>query len=183
MNTLYLIRHGKTPANEAHLYCGSTDLPLSDAGIAELKTLHYQLSPGEIVTSGMKRTEQTLHLLLGDVPHTQDPGFREIDFGDFELQSYEQLKDRPDYQAWISGDNHRNVPPNGESGFQMQQRVFNALKPYLHRDHPVLIVSHGGVIAAIMAALFPGEDKNLYQWQPRPGHGYAVTDGGYQSIP
>ena len=25
--TIYLIRHGKTEANEKHLYCGSTDLP------------------------------------------------------------------------------------------------------------------------------------------------------------
>ena len=27
--TIYLIRHGKTEANEKHLYCGSTDLSLS----------------------------------------------------------------------------------------------------------------------------------------------------------
>ena len=34
--TIYLIRHGKTEANEKHLYCGSTDLPLSEAGKEEL---------------------------------------------------------------------------------------------------------------------------------------------------
>ena len=33
---LILIRHGKTEANEKHLYCGSTDLPLSEAGKAAL---------------------------------------------------------------------------------------------------------------------------------------------------
>jgi len=33
---LILIRHGKTEANEKHLYCGSTDIPLSDGGKAEL---------------------------------------------------------------------------------------------------------------------------------------------------
>jgi len=38
---LYLIRHGKTAANEQHLYCGSTDLPLSEKGIEELQNLHY----------------------------------------------------------------------------------------------------------------------------------------------
>jgi alpha-ribazole phosphatase len=37
--TIYLIRHGKTEANEKHLYCGSTDLPLSNVGRAELKGL------------------------------------------------------------------------------------------------------------------------------------------------
>ena len=30
--SIYLIRHGKTEANEKHLYCGSTDLPLSEKG-------------------------------------------------------------------------------------------------------------------------------------------------------
>ena len=30
--TIFLIRHGRTLANEQHLYCGSPDLPLSRAG-------------------------------------------------------------------------------------------------------------------------------------------------------
>jgi hypothetical protein len=34
--TVYLIRHGKTEANEKWLYCGSTDLPLSQKGREEL---------------------------------------------------------------------------------------------------------------------------------------------------
>ena len=32
MSTICLIRHGKTEANERHLYCGSTDLSLSEKG-------------------------------------------------------------------------------------------------------------------------------------------------------
>ena len=36
---LLLIRHGRTEANEKHLYCGSTDLELSDAGRDELESL------------------------------------------------------------------------------------------------------------------------------------------------
>ena len=40
---LYLIRHGKTMANEKHLYCGSTNLPLSEKGIEELQNLHYEI--------------------------------------------------------------------------------------------------------------------------------------------
>ena len=61
MSPLYLIRHGKTAANEAHLYCGSSDVPLSAKGEAELRKLHYALSKDvRFVTSGMRRTEQTL---------------------------------------------------------------------------------------------------------------------------
>ena len=183
MSSLYLIRHGRTAANDAHLYCGSSDLPLSEGGIQELQGLSYHITPQEIVTSGMKRTEQTLHLLFGEVAHRQDPRFREIDFGDFELQSYDQLKERPDYQAWITGDNQRNIPPHGESGEQMTERVLKALKAYENRGHSLLIVTHGGVIAAIMAHLFPEENLNLYQWQPKPGHGYEIAENGFRPLP
>ena len=33
---IYLIRHGRTEANEKWLYCGSTDLSLSEKGREEL---------------------------------------------------------------------------------------------------------------------------------------------------
>ena len=39
MSKIYLIRHGNTEANELHLYCGSTDLPLSERGRDALQTL------------------------------------------------------------------------------------------------------------------------------------------------
>ncbi len=182
MSMIYLIRHGKTVANEAHLYCGSTDLPLSDDGAAQLGTLHPSIEGAQFVTSGMKRTEQTLRILFGDVPHQVEPGFREVDFGVFEMHSYEQLKDRADYQQWLTGDNEKNIPPQGESGEQMTARVIDAFSRYQGRKEPVVIVTHGGVIAALMAHLFPQEDKNRYQWQPAPGHGYVIDASSYRSI-
>ena len=84
---IYLIRHGKTLANELHIYCGSTDLPLTEVGIEELKALHYDFPPScRFLTSGMIRTEQTLYYLCGDVAHKMDKRFREIVFGIFEMQ-------------------------------------------------------------------------------------------------
>ena len=183
MSPIFLIRHGKTRANEQHLYCGSTNLPLSPAGEEELKQLRYCLPPARFLTSGMVRAEQTLSLLFGDIPHGQAPEFREIDFGRFEMQSYEQLKDDPEYLAWITGDNHRNVPPGGESGEQMEARVLSAFRRLEAENLPTVLVTHGGVIACIMEQLFPAENKNRYQWQPEPGHGYAIRDGKYEKIP
>lgn len=109
--TIYLIRHGKTSANEKHLYCGSTDLPLSDAGKEELRSIHYDIKNVRFLTSGMKRTDETLRILFGDVPYEVDPRFREVDFGTFEMHSYEELKDTPEYQTWLTGDNDANIPP------------------------------------------------------------------------
>lgn len=172
---LILIRHGNTEANEKHLYCGSTDLPLSEAGRAALAPRPLPDLPDlRIVTSGLLRCEQTLEALYGDVPHEQDPAFREMDFGVFEMRSYEQMKDEPVYQAWISGDNEANVCPGGESGNQMKARVLEGLTRLRADGRDTLLVTHGGVIAAIMAYLFPEENKNRCQWQPVPGGGYIV---------
>ena len=183
MGKLYLIRHGRTEANEKWLYCGSTDLPLSASGAKMLENVHYEV-PKECIfmTSGMLRTEQTLKILFGNVPHTVDGRFREVDFGIFEMRSYEQLKSDPVYQEWITGDNEKNVPPNGESGEQMLERVLEGLKDLQKESKNVVLVTHGGVIAAMMAQLFPGEDKNRYTWQPKPGCGYVVDEKGYQEL-
>lgn len=183
MSVIYLIRHGRTPANEGHLYCGSTDLELTEQGIEALKELRYSITPARVITSGMKRTEQTLQVLFGQVAHETDPRFREVDFGSFEMKSYSQLKALPEYQQWISGDNMKNVPPGGESGEEMTCRVLEAYQEVARTGVDTLIVAHGGVIAAIMAHLFPEEGKNRYEWQPEPGRGYAVFDGKFRDIP
>lgn len=210
---IYLIRHGETEANIKHIYCGSTDLPLSEAGVKKLRekacgvrmqvlgqggygdsmpeeTLEADFICGlkrysqtSFITSGMQRTEQTLQMLFGNVPHEEDPRFREIDFGIFEMHSYYDLVDTPEYQEWISGDNEKNICPGGESGKQMETRVMEAFGEIVSReqslvckasDDKTVIVTHGGVIAAIMAKLFPHEHRTRFDWQPAPGCGYMI---------
>ena len=178
--SIYLIRHGKTEANEKRLYCGSTDLPLSEAGREELRSLAYAITPAGFVTSGMKRTNETLQILFGSVPFSVDSRFREVDFGDFEMKSYDMLKDNPSYQAWLTGDNESNTPPNGESGARMTRRVLEA---FSELPDGTVLVTHGGVIAAIMASMFPEEGKHRYQWQPGNGFGYEISEDTYRPIP
>ena len=177
---IYLIRHGKTSANEKHLYCGSTDLPLSDRGKEELRSVHYAIKNVRFLTSGMKRTNETLRILFGDVPCEVDPRFREVDFGIFEMHSYEQLKDTPEYGSWLTGDNDANIPPNGESGAQMKERVIAAFSEI---KEDTCIITHGGVIAAIMEHLFPNDGKNRYEWQPKNGCGYIIRGNTYEELP
>ena len=176
---IYLIRHGKTEANEKHLYCGSADLPLSATGKEELQKIHYDIKNVRFITSGMKRTNETLQMLFGDVSYEIDPRFREVDFGIFEMHSYDQLKNTPEYQTWLTGDNEANIPPQGESGKQMKKRVLEA---FYEITEDTCIITHGGVIAAIMEHLFPNEGKNRYQWQPKPGCGYIIREGNYEFV-
>ena len=178
--TIYLIRHGKTEANERRLYCGSTDLPLSESGREELRRIRYDISGVRFLTSSMARANETMELLFPGIPYETDSQFREVDFGAFEMQCYEQLKDRADYQAWLTGDNEANVPPDGESGQQMTERVLAAFGE-LRED--TCLVTHGGVIAAIMTARFPEEGRHRYLWQPKNGCGYAITEDSFEPIP
>lgn len=185
---LILFRHGRTVANQRHLYCGATDLPLTEQGRAELRALRASgvlpsLEGFRVVTSGALRCQETLFALYGHKPFEVDPNFQEMDFGDFELRSYEELKDDPAYIAWITGDNEANAAPNGESGCEMRARVLAALNRLLRENRPAALFTHGGPIAAIMETLFPAEQKNRYQWQPAPGRGYIVDTGrGMYSI-
>lgn len=176
---LIVLRHGITEANEKHLYCGATDIGLSTGGKEALRKrkeeiAYPDISGMRVVTSGMKRCEETLRIVYDNIPHETDAAFREMDFGLFEMCAYEELKNDTAYIAWITGDNEANVAPGGESGNVMTRRVLFGLDRLLTENRDTLLVTHGGVIAAMMAHLFPAEQKNRYEWQPAPGGGYLI---------
>ena len=172
--TIFLIRHGRTLANEQHLYCGSTDLPLSKAGREALANRpSIDVGAAHFITSGMRRCNETLALLFGDVPYEVVRDFREIDFGAFEMKSYEMLKDEPAYQAWLSRDPEINPPPGGESGEQMTRRVLAAYMALESRKENTVIVTHGGVIMSMLSQrALPS--RHPEQWMADPGCGYTV---------
>ena len=180
---ILLLRHGRTRANEEHLYCGSTDLPLSEEGRKCLmqKRGVYGTEWESFYTSGLIRTKETMELLFGEQKTAKaEPDLKEMDFGDFEGKSYEMLKDDQAYREWISGDNERNICPGGESGEQMRKRVLCALDRILQNDPAkrIVIVTHGGPIAAIMQQFFPEKNLNRYEWQPECGEGYLLRITG-----
>ena len=181
---LHLIRHGKTLANEKKLYCGQTDLPLSESGAEELISLKNQgiypswprMCDGLFFTSGLIRTEQTADIICGNVHRTAAPDIAEFKFGLFEMQSYDELKDREDYQAWITDETGDFQCPGGESKNQFVKRIVDAFNSILDQagDCSAVAVCHGGTIACIMEYLYPNE-KNFYGWQPKPGRGYTLV--------
>lgn len=180
MEKLHLIRHGATRAYENKLYYGATDVPLSENGLLLLdqyKEDGKYPSPENcrIITSGMLRTEQTLSAIYGDIPHSVMPELAEMNFGAFEMCSYNDLKDDPSFIKWCSGDNMSNVcPGGGESGAIFAARVRKAAAELLKSPQDTIAVLHGGVIWAIMSMLFPDCERTIYTWQPVCGKGYTV---------
>ena len=188
-----LIRHGITEGNLRRLYYGKTDVPLAEEGVQELQRLAgegvYPDSEGAIFfTTGLGRTAHTMELIYGDRPHQVIPELQEINFGAFEMKSYEELLENEDYRDWITAENLTKAPPGGESILEFNDRVirgYEALRrahslhslSLRHRDAEAMSVAicHGGTISAIMAHIWPEKYDNIYGWIPDPGHGYVLT--------
>jgi len=173
---IHIIRHGKTIANEQRLYCGHTDLPLSEAGISQIGDIEYPQNIDLFFTSGLLRTRQTIQCIYGPAHAQTIPQLAEFNFGQFEMKSYEDLKEQPDYQAWITDETGLVSCPGGENKQEFMKRVLAGYDILLEKSkqaQAVVLATHGGVIASIMDYLFPGV-CNFYEWQPQPGHGYTL---------
>lgn len=194
MRNVYLIRHGKTEANEKGLYYGATDLPLTAGGRDELASLraaggYPDISGKAVYTSGMIRADQTLEILYPGTERKIEKDLGEMNFGRFEMRSYEEMKSEPEYQKWLEGDYLKNVCPGGESAVQHGKRAVRCFKNILKAEAgDILIVCHGGTISNIMLSLFPGDGDNIWCWNSPNGGGYGVSfEGdlpvGYVKIP
>jgi len=155
---IYLIRHGKTAANEKGIYIGSTDYPLSENGKTELvnKLDEFEYPRVErIYSSPMKRCLQTANILFDGSETIAVNDLRELDFGEFEGKSVEELINRDDYKAWLKG-GIENSPPGGESLVDMVARIYKALdKIILNMMNDDLttsaIITHSGVITNMLS--------------------------------
>jgi alpha-ribazole phosphatase len=183
---IYLIRHGTTEANLSKRFYGSTDVPLSNKGIDHIveyaRAGIYPDSQNTLMyTSGLLRAEQTFFLIYGCKDHIILPELREYHFGEFEMKTYDQLKEDPDYHAWINDKEGIICCPNGESGKSFRKRVSTGFAKILelgkgkNRGKDSIVICHGGVIAMIMNLCFPKVMANFYEWQPDTGRGYILN--------
>lgn len=169
---LTMVRHAQTEGSRRELYYGASDIPALPESLAELheNANRYPTAP-RYYTSGLLRTEQTLRALYGDVPHTALPGLQEMNFGDFEMRGYNELKDDPAFQRWAADSEH-NPCPNGESAPQTMARNRAAMEQVLSAGEDAVCVIHGGVTSGLMMHWFGG---TRYDYLLAPGEGYQVS--------
>lgn len=158
---LVVVRHGVTRWNLERRYQGQRDIPLllPDA-VPDMERLREHLSGIEfdaIHCSDLARCRQTLaHVQPGrDASALFDPRLRELDFGDYEGRTWDELKDDPLYRAWIDSAGMR-APPGGESSDALWGRLSAWLEGVLAQSgdrERVLAVSHGGVIRELRRRL------------------------------
>lgn len=178
---LALIRHGKTEANEKHLYCGKSNISLSEKGIKELNDIKNLIKYPEynkFFSSGAKRANETLEILYPKKVYYEINEFWEYDFGDFEMKSYDMLKENKEYINWITDKDGQVSCPNGESKIQYRERIKEAFNKFIEKCYKegigtAVLVCHGGTIGTILE-IFYDCSKSFYEHQPACGRGYTL---------
>lgn len=155
--TIHLIRHEKTKANEEKKYIGWSD----ESIIVKGATFEMPIQIEKIYGSDLRRCIETARLYFPNAHYHTYPQLRELNFGNFEMKTYEQLKGNPVYRSWIDSP-ETITPTNGESFNDFKKRVLGALHQIINVPGEYAFVTHGGVIRLLLS-LFSPSKKSFQQ--------------------
>lgn len=149
------IRHARSEANEANIWQGQGDSPLSPHGRRQVELLGERLAGYEFdlaVASDLTRTRQTAQAAGTEVE--SDPGWREMDLGGWEGRSFEDVaEEHPDLLEAIRSGEAVKFGATGETIHEFEERIidaFDRLVARLDGAGTALVVTHGGVIDVIV---------------------------------
>ena len=158
---IYFIRHGETQWNRLRLFQGQTDIPLNDAGRQQAEKLAQALEGllpfDRVVSSDLSRATETADILNKGYGTSVliDPGFREVDFGEWEgLHGNEIMARWPgSLEEWL--DTGILQTPGGETQEQLLARAAKSFRHWADKDdyEKMAIVSHGGVIGTLLCSI------------------------------
>ncbi len=176
MTRLIIIRHGETDYNSGRKYCGSSDILLNRNGLNQARLLRRRLESEDIdavYTSDLKRCLQMCREAFKgrDTRIAKDKGLREIDFGEWEGLTSEEIRkrDRTLYKKWIEDPSSHRIPL-GEPLKQFQKRVLGALKAILDKEKGkvVAIVTHYGTCKIILLHAIGASLRNFWSISQDP---------------
>ena len=167
MSKLILVRHGETTWNIEMRYQGQTDISLTANGIEQAGKVAQRLADEKIAavySSDLSRAFVTAAQIAAvhglDVLTRRD--LREISLGEWEGMTYDSL----DLDGGGTGNRLFSHPaeieiPGGETFFEVQQRMMEALRELAqrHEGQTVVIVSHGAAIRTVLCDVL-GMDLN-----------------------
>ena len=166
---------------------GRRDIPLSPAGRAEVARWRIPATlPKDVewISSPLRRATETAGM-LAPVPPRIEPALIEMDWGEWEGFSLDDLRTR---HGRAFTDNERRGldfrPPGGESPRDVHHRVQAWLRELAQRDRSTLAVTHKGVLRALLVAA-TGWDmtaKPPFKLQPGCLHQFRIEPGGGLSV-
>ena len=157
-----LVRHGETEWNKLGRFLGQLDIGLNPRGLAQARETALAMADwGHTVVyaSPLARTMQVALEIskLDDVPVVPVEGMKELDLGDVEGVTGEEMRSLWSgvYAAWRENP-ATVVMPNGESLAQLQDRAWGAwleLEAAHSENDSLLVVSHNFAIRTIISKL------------------------------
>jgi alpha-ribazole phosphatase len=174
---ILLLRHAETEGNRQRRYIGRSESGLTDDGIAFAQSCLY--APVEqVYASPLSRCQKTAELLFPGIARQLVEDLVEMDFGDFEGHSADELKDDAAYRAWVDAFCVPNCP-NGESRSSFSERVLRAFDQVIadaeqRKLHHLAVVAHGGTCMAIMSQYAKDAGLPEYQWITSNCAGYSL---------
>jgi broad specificity phosphatase PhoE len=161
MTEVVLVRHGATSWS-GRRYCGRSDPPLHEAGLAGVIALAQALAPTLppdilIVTSPLGRARETAAAIavaagVNDARVEVDERWLEADFGIAEGRTFDELAAlAPDIAELLASGETAIDWPGGETAAALGARVEAAWIELLARVVPALVVSHGGPLRHALA--------------------------------
>lgn len=169
---IVLARHGHV---EAEGRCvGRTDIPLSALGREQASRMVGALANAGFVrlcSSPSRRAVDTLAPLAEQLGMEPDlfPGLDEIDMGEWDGLSFHDIRTRyPDAYAERGRRFENFRAPGGESFNDVAIRALRTLEHLAAGPKPVFIVSHAGLIRAVLCRLTDHPMDDLFRF--RPGH-------------
>ncbi|MFD0268176.1 histidine phosphatase family protein [Streptomyces sp. NPDC127106] len=154
-------RHGQTSWNLERRFQGSTDIPLTETGVAQARRaarLLASLKPDAIVASDLQRASATAAELAAvtglSVAHTA--ALRETYAGEWQGLTHDEILEKhgEQYTAWKRGE------PVRRGGGELETEVADRAAPVvlehagrLPQGGTLVVVSHGGTIRTTIGRL------------------------------
>ncbi|WP_184568988.1 histidine phosphatase family protein [Streptomyces zagrosensis] len=169
---IVLWRHGQTAWNLERRFQGSTDIELTETGVAQARRaarLLAALKPDAIIASDLRRAAATAAELAAITGHdvAHDAALRETYAGEWQGLTHDEIIARfgEQYAAWKRGE------PVRRGGGELETEVADRAAPLVEAaveklpdDGTLVVVSHGGTIRTTIGRLLglaPGTWESL----------------------
>ena len=177
MSRLWLVRHGETEWSASGRHTSTTDIDLTEAGVAAAERLRPVLAAETfalVLTSPRRRARRTAE--LAGFEAEVDDDLVEWAYGDYEGLTTDEIRQSvPGWTVWT------HPSPGGETPEQVTERLDRVVARVRAVDGDVLVFAHGHSLPALAARWLdqPVEEGRLF----RLGTTTISVLGDYHEMP
>lgn len=168
MRKLLLIRHPSVCRSVKDRCYGRSDVPLGDEGLKQIPSIVERVkrvgTPDCLIHSGVSRTRILSNALVAGtaIPEIEEPRLLERNFGDWELELWDRIYEQyGDAMLGMVRSPRTWAPPNGETTFEMRDRVIEWFSSLPAAPEFLVAVTHGGPIASLLGTL---SHRTVEEW-------------------